>query len=169
MTGWACLYPCDCQQQHVDCKDHRCTADDTILFCCELANCTQGQECIRNDGITHDICGTCNVDCDCPQGYPCVGNECIMAFESPYYCCDKAGCPAGESCTGRDDSMGDCKGTAGKCFADCDCPQGKTCNNGTCEENLRLPSYCCDRPNCPEYEQCTTMWGNPGTCPKVQL
>lgn len=169
MKAWECLYPCDCGLQHVDCKDHRCVADDTIIFCCELANCSKGQECLRNDGLTHDVCFACQTDCDCPQGYPCLGGECIMALQMPNYCCDKSGCPAGESCTDNNDNLGDCPGSPGKCFTTCDCPQGKVCTNGSCTEDFANPSYCCDRPNCPENDSCTDMWGNPGKCPKVEI
>ncbi|MBI5527083.1 MAG: hypothetical protein HY897_12180 [Deltaproteobacteria bacterium] len=169
-TGWECTNNCDCMQQHVECTpEHKCLANDQATHCCDLPNCTSGSECVKADGLTLDVCGQCGNDCDCPQGYPCMGNECIMAFQSPFYCCEKPDCPAGQDCTDRNDNMGSCPGAPGQCFTDCDCPQGFTCKAGTCDEDITLPAYCCDRPNCPEYDACTDKWGNPGKCPKIEI
>ncbi len=63
--------------------------------------------------------GRCRVNCDCDQGLMCVTGRCIAGVR-PTYCCDTAGCPAGESCT-------DSSGTAGTCPApatDCEMAGG---------------------------------------------
>ena len=63
--------------------------------------------------------GRCRNNCDCTQGLMCVSGTCIAGVR-PTYCCDTAGCPAGESCT-------DSSGTAGTCPApatDCEMAGG---------------------------------------------
>jgi hypothetical protein len=47
------------------------------------------------------------VDCDCPQGLRCTAAVCTQEL-SPFYCCDKPGCPDGQLCTDSDGLPGAC-------------------------------------------------------------
>jgi hypothetical protein len=87
-----------CVQTTPSCANNACSAKTVIVpsaTCSPLTgSCTPGT-------------AGCKVDCDCNQGLACVNGKCI-AGTKPTYCCDKPGCPVGQTCTDKSGNTGTC-------------------------------------------------------------
>ncbi|MCB9644879.1 MAG: hypothetical protein H6728_17545 [Myxococcales bacterium] len=161
---------------NTDCGTPTCRQNGQI---CQqnIPTCNNGT-CIGAGSSTVGTCGPngtcqnaqfCRTACDCPQGQSCqtspVGTGVCVASSTPTYCCDKAGCPAGEKCINTQNQGDFCKGS---CTSACDCPAGQDCINGACTSTTPAV-YCCDNPSqCPSGAACKDKTGALKTCPQVQ-
>ncbi|MFA6032290.1 MAG: hypothetical protein WC889_05270 [Myxococcota bacterium] len=107
----------------------------------------------------------CLSDCDCDQGQGCNGGsgECVTVPGHQFYCCEKAGCPAGNPCQHVSGVIDFCAPAGAVCSGVCDCPQGLSCMAGKCKAGTK-PEYCCDRLGCPNGAQCKDRMGTGSVC-----
>lgn len=163
----SCQTRCDCDQGS-DCISGTCVLSPTPAYCCDRDGCPQGLPCLNSAGDT-GACGlrqSCKHPCDCPQGNACVDGFCSVSNQ-PVYCCEKAGCVAGQTCSSIRGGTKTCGGEGQPCTTACDCVGGLTCVNGQCTK-AGVPFYCCDASNCPAGSRCENARGVQGTCGQTQ-
>ena len=162
-VGAACTGPCDCAQG-LDCISGKCVRTTMPVYCCERKGCPSGKPCVKTGGgmATCPKIPACLTHCHCPQGLACLDGQCV-GVGSPIYCCDKPGCPAGQTCYDVNGTYRTCGNPAGGCKHTCDCPQGLLCLSGACL-STNPPTYCCDSANCPSGKWCQYRVGGFGYC-----
>lgn len=107
--GGGCKVNCDCTQSMMCTSGGLCVSPTKPVYCCTKPGCPAGSTCTKPDGSksTCPATGGCKVDCDCTQGLMCASGRCIAGIV-PVYCCTKAGCPSGKSCSKPDGSKSTC-------------------------------------------------------------
>lgn len=91
----------------VVCQETTYTCDPATGKCVAATKSVTGGKCGSN-GLCATTTPQCKTNCDCTQGLLCTGGKCIAGF-APAYCCDKAGCPTGQTCTDSAGNKGICK------------------------------------------------------------
>ena len=102
-----CIIDCDCPQGQACSASGLCVATTEPTYCCDNPGCPLGESCVGETGEA-GTCVECHTACDCPQGLACSNSGLCVATAEPTYCCDNAGCPAGEACVGDDGSSNVC-------------------------------------------------------------
>ncbi len=164
--GDTCQTACDCSQG-LDCQQGKCVQPSLPIYCCDKPLCPQNEVCITRQGSRGQCPSgpSCTGTCDCPQGQICLNGGC-RALSSPVYCCDKSGCPEGNTCFDKQGTQKTCPkaGQPQGCQHTCDCSQGLLCIQGSCVNTGGNPVYCCDSPNCPAGRSCVWRVGGFGNC-----
>ena len=156
---------CDCPQGQV-CYNGKCIATTYPYYCCENKGCPAGNRCVSRTGTPEYCPVLCKGPCDCPEGQGCVNGKCAQA-STPVFCCDKPqACPAGVTCYDKNNKAGTCPTAPRPCKTNCDCVQGESCTNGTCQKGAK-PAYCCEKTGCPVGQGCSSKAGLSGICPKA--
>ncbi|MBK06591.1 MAG: hypothetical protein CL920_39950 [Deltaproteobacteria bacterium] len=160
--GAQCKTACDCNQGE-DCRNGQCVRSSPAVYCCSKTACRAGQACVNTNGTSGTCPVQCKVDCDCPQGNRCSAGTCYPTTTA--YCCSKAGCPTGRTCTTTTGQRSVCGGSTGQsCKVRCDCNQGEECVNGRCQQGPS-PVYCCSKAGCPSNFVCQDSTGRTSFCP----
>lgn len=160
-----CNNHCDCQQGYF-CYQNACQRGSYALYCCENPGCPQTAYCVTRAGQTEFCPVPCTSLCDCPTGQDCVGGKCAQS-SNPAYCCDNPQqCPSGSVCKDKTGKSGTCPTQPRPCKSVCDCVQGESCTNGSCQPSPATPTYCCDNTGCPAGKGCVSKANLSGICPK---
>jgi hypothetical protein len=137
-----CSSHCDCPQGK-DCANGACVDGIVPTYCCDNAGCPANQVC-RDAGGGFGQCPrqACTKSCDCDQGQTCNNGECRRGFTQTY-CCDKVGCPGGESCVDSQSQVGVCPVVATSCTSTADCaPRGADWVCDTASSRCYQPGRC---------------------------
>lgn len=113
-----------------------------VIYSCVQGKCQATNKVSQPNATCDTPTGTCKLltpgcktHCDCTQGLMCVlqgGMGSCVAATKPVWCCDKEGCPVGESCTDQSGNAGTCPAAATDCEKKggyCSI-QGKACSSG---------------------------------------
>jgi hypothetical protein len=162
---YLCSSPCDCPEGY-DCVNGKCSRGPVPVYCCEkLQQCPSGATCksrTNQASTCPSASRPCQGACDCVQGEACIGGQCVLSA-APRFCCDKEGCPDGQGCENQNQQSGFCPTP---CVSLCDCPQGRTCIQGRCNQDPGLGGgYCCSKEGCPQGQFCYNANGQIDYCP----
>lgn len=161
-----CLSACDCWGGE-SCVNGSCQLTDQPSYCCSRDLCPGGAQCDHENGEA-GLCPerACQGACDCPTGFACEAEVCVLSSEQGLtYCCEDAACPSGRSCELISGEMSTCVGEP-ECIRTCDCPTGTYCEAGRCripvgDQELLL---CCNE-QCITGVACERLDGSRSVCP----
>lgn len=137
-----CTNHCDCAQGK-DCVNGACVDGTLPKYCCSNPGCPTSTPCQDEQG-GFGLCPAagCTQSCDCEQGQTCNNGECRRSFNQTY-CCDKPGCPGGESCVDTQSQVGTCPVVATSCNSTADCaPRGADWLCDTADGHCYKPGSC---------------------------
>ena len=162
MIMMECQSACDCTAG-MNCREGRCVQESQPVYCCNQANCPSDAMCVNPNGQL-GTCGGCLSVCDCALGQACQEGRCVAVNDGLVpLCCERAPCPVGDRCETVTGELSECTAS---CRTACECVAGLSCVDGAC---IRLdePSFCCERPLCPQGQVCEQSDGEMGVCPET--
>ncbi len=150
------------------CDDGNVDSGDGCDLSCRV-ECSSDTDCVN--GMPCDtvrgVCKDCQIACNCPQEWFCYKGFCVRDPRQVVYCCEKAGCPPGQSCLNADNDKSVCpENPTYHCDSACDCGPAHCCNDNTCVKDIDDPwkpggaevgppcvrgvdaTYCSARPEC---------------------